>query len=113
MGRRKVGLVYERLERIAQLPATRICAPFVLGGLLLLVAFAGDTLRALQASGLVSLLATLVLIRDAGGFQVPEEPHAALLHRHLLNAALHASMFGASFLLAALGMAVFAPGAAG
>lgn len=105
--------MYERLERLAQLPATRICAPFVLGGLLLLVAFAGETQRALQASGLVALLATLVLIRDAGGFQSPEDQSAALLQRHLLNAALHASMFAASFLLAAIGMAAFAPGATG
>ena len=113
MGRRKVDIVYERLERFAQLPATRVCAPFVLGGLLLLVAFAGETQRALQASGLVSLLATLVLIRDAGGFAEPEDQHAALLQRHLLNAALHAAMFAASFLLAALGMAAFGPAATG
>lgn len=110
---RKVGTVYERLERFAQLPATRVCAPFVLGGLLLLVAFAGDTQRALQASGLVSLLATCVLIRDAGGFDMPENQHAAVLNRHLLNAALHAAMFAASFLLAALGMAAFSVGATG
>lgn len=105
--------MYERLERLAQLPATRICAPFVLGGLLLLVAFAGESQRALQASGLVSLLATLVLIRDAGGLTEPEDEVGAMLQRHLLNAALHASLFAASFLLAAIGMAYLVPGATG
>lgn len=99
--------MYEHLERLVQLPATRICAPFVLSGLLFVVALAGEPHKALQAGGLVSLVAALVLIRDARGFAVPADAAGELLQRHLLGAALHATLFAMSFLIAALGMMAF------
>ena len=98
--------MYERLEQLAQRPATRICAPFVLGGLLMLAALAGDTARALQAGGLISMLATLVLIREAGMFARPDVGEVLAVRRHLYGAALHASMFAISFLMASLAMAL-------
>lgn len=102
--------MYERLERLVQLPATRVCAPFVLGGLLMLVALANDTPRALQAGGLIALLATLVLLREAGRFAAgaADDEASALVHKHLLGAAMHTALFAASFLLASLGMAMSA-----
>ncbi len=100
--------MYERLERIAQSPATRICAPFVLGGSLLLVALSSDAPRALQAGGLVSLLAAAVLIREAG--RLPEDlTEMRALARHLQAVAMHAALFAMSFLLASLGMGAFLP----
>lgn len=106
--------MFERLERLVQLPATRVCAPFVLGGLLMLVALANDTPRALQAGGLIALLATLVLLREASRFaaRADDDRAFALLHTHLLGAAMHAALFASSFLLASLGMAMFAPSGA-
>lgn len=99
--------MYEHLERLVQLPATRICAPFALSGLLFLVALSGEPHKALQAGGLVSLLAAIVLIRDAGGLADAEDEAGRLLQQHLLGAALHAALFAMSFLLAALGMSAF------
>lgn len=99
--------MYERLERLAQSPATRLCAPFLAGGLLLLVALADDAPRALQAGGIVSLIATLVLMREA------HQPHldaaeAEPLARHLHGVAIHGALFAMSFFLAALAMGCFA-----
>ena len=98
--------MYEHLERLAQLPATRVCAPFVLGGLLFLFALSSEPHKALQAGGLVSLLAAIVLIRDAGGLADAEDDAGRLLQRHFLGAALHAALFAMSFLLAAVGMSL-------
>jgi hypothetical protein len=100
--------VYERLERFAQLPATRVCAPFLLGGALMLLAFAEDAPRALQAGGIIALLATLVLIREARAIPVSDLA-AEDLSRHLYGAALHAALFAMSFFLAAIGMAIWLP----
>ena len=98
--------VYERLERLVQLPALRVCAPFLLGGGLMLLALANEPVQALQAGGLVSLLACMVLAREAGYADAGREgaPSDADLAQHLYSAALHASLFAASFFLASLGM---------
>lgn len=73
----------------------------------MLLALANDPVQALQAGGLVALLACFVLMREAG--HVDATPDAAseasdILGTHLYSAALHASLFAASFLLASLGM---------
>jgi len=101
--------VYERLERLVQLPATRVCAPFLLGGGLMLLALANEPVQALQAGGLVSLLACFVLMREAGYADAARETDAAATAEagtHLYSAALHASLFAASFLLASLGLSL-------
>ncbi len=98
--------MYERFEQFAQLPATRLCAPFLLGGAMLIVALAEDAPRALQAGGIVSLLATLVLLREAGRVE-PEETEADAIVRHLHNAALQAVLFAMSFFIAAIAMGNF------
>jgi hypothetical protein len=103
--------VYERLERLVQLPALRVCAPFLLGGGLMLLALANDPVQALQAGGLVSLLACIVLVREAGyadatSADATTDRSASGLADHLYAAALHASLFAASFFLASLGMGV-------
>lgn len=100
--------MYERLERFAQLPATRVCAPFLLGGALMLVAFADDAPRALQAGGIISLLATLVLIREARDV-APEEAEAEAISKQLYGAAIHAVLFSMSFFMASVAMAIFLP----
>lgn len=97
--------MYEQFERLVQLPATRICAPFLLGGALMLLALAQEPAMALQAGGLVALLACLVLVREASQARSASSPDAgAQIVTHLHTAALHASLFAMSFLLAALGM---------
>lgn len=97
--------MYEQFERLVQLPATRICAPFLLGGALMLFALAQEPAMALQAGGLVALLACLVLVREASHAKSVAPPADALqIAAHLQTAALHASLFAMSFLLAALGM---------
>ncbi len=97
--------MYEQFERLVQLPATRICAPFLLGGALMLLAFAQEPAVALQAGGLVALLACLVLIREANHAKLAAAPdEAPQIATQLHTAALHASLFAMSFLLAALGM---------
>lgn len=98
--------MYERLERIAQLPALRICAPFLLGGGLMLLALANDPVVALQAGGLVSLLACFVLMREAGQAEDGNAETKPQLVTHLYTSALHASLFAASFLLASLGFSL-------
>lgn len=108
--------MYERLERLVQLPAMRICAPFLLGGGLMLLALAPEPARALQAGGLVSLLACLVLLREAARIAARDpdtEDAQALGHvsQHLQSAALHAALFAMSFLLASLGTALLLPSA--
>ncbi|MDX2202128.1 MAG: hypothetical protein NW223_05220 [Hyphomicrobiaceae bacterium] len=100
--------MYERLERLAQSPAARLLAPFLVGGALMLAAFADDTARALQAGGIVSLLAALVLMREAGSAG-PEAADAAAIARELYGAAIHAALFAISFFLAALAMGLAAP----
>lgn len=102
--------MYERLERLVQLPAMRICAPFLLGGGLMLLALSNDPARALQAGGLVSLLACLVLVREAvriapGDADGDDGEALSRVSQHLQSAALHAALFAMSFLLASLGTA--------
>lgn len=99
--------MYERLERLVQLPALRVCAPFLLGGGLMLLALANDPVEALRAGGLVAMLASFVLMREAGYADADRETagRASLdLGTHLYTAALHASLFAASFFLASLGL---------
>lgn len=103
--------MYERLERLIQLPALRVSAPFLLGGGLMLLALASEPVQALQAGGLVSLLACAVLIREAGyadGDRASVGRPAHDLGTHLYAAALHASLFAASFFLASLGLGLAA-----
>lgn len=101
--------MYERLERLVQLPALRVCAPFLLGGGLMLLALANDPVEALRAGGLVSLLACFVLMREAGSADASAEAKGKTdLGTHLYSAALHASLFAASFFLASLGLGLAA-----
>lgn len=75
----------------------------------MLLALANEPVQALQAGGLVSLLACVVLVREAGSADAEAASEADgrsaydLVH-HLYSAALHASLFAASFFLASLGM---------
>jgi len=75
----------------------------------MLLALANDPAQALQAGGLVSLLACVVLVREAGyaDTAAAEEANGASaqdLAQHLYASALHASLFAASFFLASLGL---------
>lgn len=75
----------------------------------MLLALANEPVQALQAGGLVSLLACVVLVREAGYADADAAPGTAGqaafdLASHLYGAGLHASLFAASFFLASLGM---------
>jgi hypothetical protein len=88
----------------------RLCAPFLLGGGLMVLALANEPVQALQAGGLVSLLACFVLMREAGNADSARETSGFTpyeLGTHLYSAALQASLFAASFLLASVGLALF------
>lgn len=97
--------VYERLEQLAFHCATRVCAPFLLIGLVSMTALADDAPRALTGGGLSALMACLALIGLAKADAGRSQPSANGESRESLTVALHASLFAASFFLAALGMA--------